>query len=506
MRSYTAALASLLVAATTLVVGLVRGQEMAPSSTVVTTSTSTSTSTSTTATIPVPAAASSGDFKIAFLFLTRGPMPLEPIWDAFFHWNADPSQYSIYIHPHNDYQYTPDSLFYGHEVRTPGLTQWGALSVTSAIQALVRKALEDPSNKWFTLMSEACIPLHPLQMWRRALSESDLSVVNACPHDDNRAKSEDMTEVEARWKPQLAEAGIKRSEWRKSATWFALNRKHAQLFADDTKILSSFIQVPIPDEHYVPTLLAHYGLDNETACSDGFMHHLFTPTGAHPTPAGPSEITADLIRTIDSPQGKRGFGLTCSGRNTLCHFTARKFTVHSLFALTGSLDLLLRDGDVHFKGTNPLQKRLRVSPDGSNYYLLIHGELTAFPFKELGPQLGFTGVDGNNVTRLTTAEMATLPQIPSPFPHVVDGEICKLKHNAQVYLIMSFARHPIDSIQVFDTLGLSFGNLRLMPDHELGILPLGEAITAANVQHWKDRLTTVHNLSKAGDAGNATAS
>ncbi len=39
--------------------------------------------------------------KIAFLFMTRGLMPLEDIWREFFSFNADPSHYSIYIHPHS---------------------------------------------------------------------------------------------------------------------------------------------------------------------------------------------------------------------------------------------------------------------------------------------------------------------------------------------------------------------------------------------------------------------
>lgn len=45
------------------------------------------------------------DAKIAFLFLTRGPMPLEDVWREFFAWNANPDQYSIYIHPHHGFKY-----------------------------------------------------------------------------------------------------------------------------------------------------------------------------------------------------------------------------------------------------------------------------------------------------------------------------------------------------------------------------------------------------------------
>jgi hypothetical protein len=433
------------------------------------------------------------NYKIAFMFLTRGPMPLEPIWDAFFHWNADPSLYNIYVHPHNDYFYSNDSLFYGHEVRTPGVTQWGALSVTGAIQAMVARALEDPLNMWFTLMSEACIPLHPFSMWRRALAESSLSVVNACPHDDDRAKSEDMTEIVARWRPELADAGVKREEWRKTATWFALNRKHAQIFADDKKVLNAFVHVPIPDEHYIGTLLAHHGLDNETACSDGFMHHLFTPTGSHPKTYGPHEIDAGLFKTLDTAQGKRGFGLTCSGRKTLCHFTARKFGPQALFALTMTLNVILSDDSKNFSGVNPLQSRLRRVNSTNSYYLLMHGELMWVPFVELNDRLGFVNDAAHIIPELTDTEFAGYPQMASPFPHVKNGEICKTRHNPQVFLIMNYVRHGIDSMQVFETLSLSFANLRLLSDSELGILPAGEEITMATVGPWKEKLKAGSN-------------
>ncbi len=38
------------------------------------------------------------DYKIAFMFLTRGPMPFEDIWREFFTWRANKSHFNIYIH------------------------------------------------------------------------------------------------------------------------------------------------------------------------------------------------------------------------------------------------------------------------------------------------------------------------------------------------------------------------------------------------------------------------
>ena len=41
----------------------------------------------------------SSEFKLAFLFLTRGPMPFEPLWRVFFALHTNENEYSIYIHP-----------------------------------------------------------------------------------------------------------------------------------------------------------------------------------------------------------------------------------------------------------------------------------------------------------------------------------------------------------------------------------------------------------------------
>lgn len=470
-------------------------------------------------------------WKIALLFLTRGPMPLEPVWDAFLNWNADPSEYSLYVHPHNDYFYTNDSIFYGHEVRTPGATHWGSLSQTVAIQSLVRKALEDPSNTWFVLMSEACIPLHPFQMWRAALNESTLSIVNACPHDEDWAISEDRTEINSRWKDDLLKVGFSRKDWRKSATWFALNRKHAQIFADDKTLLTGFANVMCSDEHILPTILAHYGQDNETACNDGFMHHWFPGNmGSHPFSYGPEHINPELFPSIDKAQGTRGFGMTCSGRRTLCHFTARKFPHDSLLALVKSLPILLNDSrldhNAPYRGVNPLTKRLRVDPHTHHYYYIMHNELFPFPLEQVGHYYGIFGekkynnhssssstsstvslqhdeygYDGfhlpdkesllRSVVRLTDFEIAHFQHRLNPFPHVADGDIVKTKALAQVYLVSQHMRYGIDSMDVFMGLGLDFSHLKFLSPHEISLLPIGPSITMTNLQQWKDCLKLI---------------
>ena len=60
-------------------------------------------------------------------------------------------------------------------------------------------------------------------------------------------------------------------KWRKSSQWFCLKRSHAELIAHDTHVSAKFKAYCkgasrhhcVPDEHYVPTTLAVYGLDKE---------------------------------------------------------------------------------------------------------------------------------------------------------------------------------------------------------------------------------------------------
>lgn len=461
----------------------------------------------------------SNDFKIAFLFLTRGPMPMEPIWDAFFKWKTSPDQYSIFVHPHHEYTYTNDSIFYGREVRTGLALKWGGITLVQATQALVAKALEDKQNKWFALMSEACIPLHPMTMWRKALAENDLSIVNACPHSDNITISEMSTEVDARWHSELKDVGFKRSEWRKSAQWFMLNRKHAEIFASSSDLLKGFANVECADEHALATILSHFGQDNATSCSDGFIHHEFTKGGSHPTLYGHKHINRDLFLRLDSAHGTWGFSTKCSGRSTMCRFTARKFPREAIFHLVKVLPQLLNDTVNHipFNGPNPIFKRLRVDLESNHYFLLLHKELLRVPVEEMGHELGLyadSGIQNSGVDResntslleltmsqthvlnkdkvlksvlpLTPHERSVFKHVPSPFPIFKVGELCRSKFAAPIYLISkSFSRHLVTNFNVFVALGADTSEVTVRLPHEVSFPVDGERITMDNVEHWK---------------------
>lgn len=54
--------------------------------------------------------------KVAFMFLTKGPVLLAPLWERFFKGNE--GLYSIYVHPHPSYNGTVDesSVFHGRRI------------------------------------------------------------------------------------------------------------------------------------------------------------------------------------------------------------------------------------------------------------------------------------------------------------------------------------------------------------------------------------------------------
>ncbi|KAK6925272.1 Glycosyl transferase, family 14 [Dillenia turbinata] len=54
--------------------------------------------------------------KVAFMFLTRGPLPLAPLWEKFFKGHEE--FYSIYVHAHPSENETisEDSVFHGRRI------------------------------------------------------------------------------------------------------------------------------------------------------------------------------------------------------------------------------------------------------------------------------------------------------------------------------------------------------------------------------------------------------
>ncbi|KAL6573723.1 hypothetical protein OROHE_002182 [Orobanche hederae] len=96
--------------------------------------------------------------KVAFLFLTKGRLPLASLWEMFF--RGHEGYFSIYIHTLPDFTFEPgeSSVFYKRRIPSK-LVRWGKSTMIDAERRLLANALLDFTNERFVLLSETCIPL-----------------------------------------------------------------------------------------------------------------------------------------------------------------------------------------------------------------------------------------------------------------------------------------------------------------------------------------------------------
>ncbi|XP_024015706.1 uncharacterized protein LOC18023958 isoform X2 [Eutrema salsugineum] len=120
--------------------------------------------------------------KIAFMFLTKGPLPFAPLWEMFFKGHED--FYSIYVHTLPNYKpdFPSSSVFYRRQIPSQPVA-WGEMSMCEAERRLLANALLDFSNEWFVLLSEACIPLRGFDFIYSYISRSKYSFMGSADKD-----------------------------------------------------------------------------------------------------------------------------------------------------------------------------------------------------------------------------------------------------------------------------------------------------------------------------------
>jgi len=95
--------------------------------------------------------------KVAFLNLSYDSFNHDHIWKQFFD-EGDPDSWNLYIHSKTK----EPSLFFEYYLNKPIPTAWGHFSLVEATIAMMKEALKDEKNEYFTLISGAHIPLYPL--------------------------------------------------------------------------------------------------------------------------------------------------------------------------------------------------------------------------------------------------------------------------------------------------------------------------------------------------------
>ena len=282
--------------------------------------------------------------KLAFLFLTRGPLPLSPLWSAFFE-RAPRSLYNVYIHAPPSY--VPWDASTGIAALPAGsdnaplppnwryingsvTVEWGDVSMVDAERRLLATALaDDPGNARFVLLSESCIPLRSFSIVHDHLMREPRSFVDS------------FADVQGRYNDRMSDEGVPASAWRKGSQFFALNREHARLAVADAVVFDALSRHCVTcvgddggntsfcaaDEHYLPTLFALHGLEGDIVRHSLTYANWSRVERSHPKRFAVQEATPELISQMRAmteyirPLEREH--MDCGGD---CWLFARKFT------------------------------------------------------------------------------------------------------------------------------------------------------------------------------------
>lgn len=263
--------------------------------------------------------------KVALLFLTRGPMPLESIWKDFLgidHITGDNDSpkwqqyFSIHVHAAPGFTYPSESLFHFHTIKRPIEAQWGKHSMIDAERKLLQAGLEDPLNKYFVLLSETHIPLYSAAATYLTLATETYSRIRACGNSSD--ESDIRRRMTYRMTSEMNESGITEHTWRKSSQWFGLIRSHAKLVVEESVVDNAFKQYCYvdydrfcaSDEHYIPTMLAINKKEADCACDGHMTRVIWNGNFMHPKTFGKIDATMgtlrhELRRELECTEGPR---------------------------------------------------------------------------------------------------------------------------------------------------------------------------------------------------------
>ncbi|XP_052200645.1 glycosyltransferase BC10 [Diospyros lotus] len=256
--------------------------------------------------------------KVAFMFLTRGPVLLAPLWEKFF--KGHQGFYSIYVHsdPSFNLSEPENSVFYGRRIPSKGV-EWGKVNMMEAERRLLANALLDVSNQRFVLLSESCIPLFNFSTIYSYLINSTSTFVEAydLPGPVGRG----------RYSHHMA-PNITLRQWRKGSQWFEIDRQLALEVISDDKYFPTFKSyckgACYADEHYLPTFVSSRFWERNSNRSLTWVD--WSKGGPHPAKFIRTDVTVELLEKMRSRKECKYNGNV----TRVCFLFARKFTPHAL--------------------------------------------------------------------------------------------------------------------------------------------------------------------------------
>lgn len=233
--------------------------------------------------------------KVAFMFLTPGPLPFEKLWDMFF--QGHEGKFSVYVHSSMDQPVHSSRHFINREIHNDKVP-WGKMSMIDAERRLLAHALKDSDNQHFVLLSDGCVPLHGFDYVHSFLINTNISFIDCFedpgPHGNGRYSDHMLPEVE-------------KKDFRKGSQWFAMKRQHAVAVMADNLYYSKFRDYCQPgmdgrncysDEHYLPTFLHMF---DPTGIANWSVTHVdWSERKWHPKFYSAHDVTYELLRRISS--------------------------------------------------------------------------------------------------------------------------------------------------------------------------------------------------------------
>ncbi|XP_024989893.1 uncharacterized protein LOC112524342 [Cynara cardunculus var. scolymus] len=257
--------------------------------------------------------------KVAFMFLTRGPVVLAPLWEKFF--KGHDGLFNIYVHSSDSSANSTESkqsVFYGRRIPSKPV-QWGKVNMVEAERRLLANALLDFSNQRFVLLSESCIPLFNFSTVYSYLMNSN----------QNFVESYDLMGPVGRGRyNRKMNPTIKLHDWRKGSQWFEMERDLAiEVISDNTyfPVFQHYCNGSCyADEHYLPTFVTKKFGGKNSKRTLTFVD--WSKGGPHPSRYTRNDITQQFLEKLRSGRhceynGKKGHP---------CYLFARKFTLHAL--------------------------------------------------------------------------------------------------------------------------------------------------------------------------------
>ncbi|XP_071738835.1 glycosyltransferase BC10-like [Rutidosis leptorrhynchoides] len=171
--------------------------------------------------------------KIAFLFLTNTDLHFAPLWQKFFH-PKHQNLYNIYVHAYpTSAVKNPGGVFNNRFIAAKKTRRASPTLISAARRLLSAAILDDPSNYYFALVSQTCIPLHSFHYTYKTLFHDSQKPTEATRYGPLLSYIEVLSEEPQLWDRYNARGEnvmlpeVPFDKFRVGSQFFILTRKHS---------------------------------------------------------------------------------------------------------------------------------------------------------------------------------------------------------------------------------------------------------------------------------------